>query len=114
MIRNRAKYRVKSQKDTIRKKWIIYNRFRKSRIRIASDNRKRQNRDTTKTEYRMQCVVIQQENNRDIWHFEVLQDTHNHEHTHNPSASASTRALDKTEDFKKTYKRSSKNRHSNK
>ncbi len=37
----------------------------------------------------------------DIWHFEVLQDTHNHEHTYNPSVSTLTRALDKTEDFKK-------------
>ena len=37
----------------------------------------------------------------DIWQFKILQDAYNHEYTHNPSASASTRALDKTEDFKK-------------
>ena len=46
-------------------------------------------------------MVIQQEDDKDIWEFKVLQDVHNHEYTHNPNASASTRALDKTEDFKK-------------
>ena len=53
MIRSRAKYRVKGQKDIIRKKWIIYNRFGKLRIKIASGDRKRQNRGIIKTEYMM-------------------------------------------------------------
>ena len=51
MIRDRAKYRVKDQKDIIRKKQIIYNRFRKLRIRVISGDRKRQNRGTIKTKY---------------------------------------------------------------
>ena len=53
MIRNRAKYRVKSKKDIIRKKWIVCDRFGKLRIRVASGDRKRQNRGTIKTEYIM-------------------------------------------------------------
>ena len=53
MVRGRAKYRVKIQKDTIRKKQIIYNRFGKLRIRIVSDDRKRQNRGIIKTECMM-------------------------------------------------------------
>ena len=53
MIRDRAKYRVKDQKDIIRKKWIICDRFKKLRIRIASGDRKRQNRGTIKTECMM-------------------------------------------------------------
>ena len=57
MIGDRAKYRVKDQKDIIRKKWIICDRFKKLRIRIVFDDRKRQNRGTIKIECRMQCVV---------------------------------------------------------
>ena len=51
MIKDRAKYRIKGQKDIIRKKWIIYNRFKKLRIKIISGDRKRQNRGTIKTKY---------------------------------------------------------------
>jgi len=67
MIKSRAKYRVKGQKNIIRKKWIICDRFEKSRIRIISGDRKHQNRGPIKTEYIIQCVIIQQEDNRDIW-----------------------------------------------
>ena len=65
MVGGRAKYRVKGQKDTIGKKWIICDRFGKSRIRITSGDRKRQNRGTIKTECIMQCVITQQEDDRD-------------------------------------------------
>ncbi len=57
MVGGRAKYRVKSQKNIIRKKWIICDRFKKLKIRIVFDNRKRHNRDTTKIEYKMQCII---------------------------------------------------------
>ena len=57
MIGDRAKYQVKNQKDIIHKKQIIYNRFGKLRIKIVSDDRKRQNRGTTKTEYKMQYMI---------------------------------------------------------
>ena len=59
MIGDRAKYRVKDQKDIIRKKWIICNRFGKSKIRVTSGDRKRQNRGTIKTECMMQYAVTQ-------------------------------------------------------
>ncbi len=104
MIKNHAKYRVKGQKDTIRKKQIIYNYFKKSRIKIISDDRTRQNRGTIKTKYIIQYVIIQQKNNRDIQQFKIFQDAHNHEYTYNPNTSTSTRALDKIKDFKKLIK----------
>ena len=53
MVGDRAKYRVKGQKDTIRKKWIICDRFGKLRIRVVFDDRKRQNRGIIKTECMM-------------------------------------------------------------
>ena len=58
IIKDRAKYRVKGQKDTIRKKRIICDRFGKLKIRVVSGDRKRQNRGTIKTECMMQYMVI--------------------------------------------------------
>ena len=42
-----------------------------TRTLVASGDRKRQNRGTIKTECNMQYVVTQQEDDRDIWHFEI-------------------------------------------
>ncbi len=53
MVGGRAKYRVKGQKDIIRKKWIVCDRFRKLRIRVVSGDRTRQNRDIIKIECMM-------------------------------------------------------------
>ena len=49
-------------------------------------------------------MVTQQEDDRDIWVFEIFQDTYNHERIRIPGSSASTRVLEKIEDFKKLVK----------
>ena len=72
MTEGRAKLRVKGQKDTVRKKWITCDYFGKSRIRITVNDRRRPNRGTIKTGCLMQCVVTQQEDDRDMWVFEIV------------------------------------------
>ena len=67
MIRDRAKYRVQGDPTTIRKKWLVCDRYSKPNFTVDSDKRIRQDRSSVKTDCKMEATVTQIEK---YWLFE--------------------------------------------
>jgi len=70
MTGDRAKYRVKGDPTTIRKKWLVCDRYSKPNSTVYSDKRIRQDRGSVKIDYKIEATVTQVEKFSDVWLFE--------------------------------------------
>ncbi len=59
MVGGRAKYRVPKKPETLCKKWITCDRYNKPIFRVIPSDRKRPDRDSVKTDYKMEAVVTE-------------------------------------------------------
>src|SRR6266536_325898 len=100
MTGDRAKYRVQGDPTTIRKKWLIYDRHSKPNFTVDSDKRIRQDRDSVKTDCKIEATVTQVEKDSDVWLFEVIHADHNHASSLSASAHVHIREQYKDKTFK--------------
>ena len=100
MIRDRAKYRVQGDPTTIRKKWLVCDRYSKPNFTVDSDKRIRQDRGSVKTDCKMEATVTQVEKGSDVWLCEVIHADYNYASSLSASAHGQIREQYKDEAFK--------------